>query len=205
MRFVCPIPMRQALITLLALGGLLAWAAPVAAQGFGIGARMAWVTREVEADVDPEIDADALRFVGGQVRLLSQRFGFEVSRTTIRRPSSSSIRRSRKLRYRRRFSCAWPAAAFLRSCWAGEAGIAARSRRSAVLTIRASARPSSAGTAAGASRYWPAGISVSTQTTATRSSTLVTTMTMTWDSSAGCFRCPGTAGRCGRSEPPSYF
>ena len=95
-------------------------APPVAAQGFGIGARMAWVTREVEADVDPDIDADALRLVGGQIRLLSQRFGFEVCTTGIRGRSSSSIRRSRRLRYRRRFSCAWPAAAFLRSCWAGE-------------------------------------------------------------------------------------
>jgi opacity protein-like surface antigen len=57
----------------LALGGLLAWAAPVSAQGFGLGARIAWVTRDVEADVD------SLRFVGGQVRLLSQRFGVEVS------------------------------------------------------------------------------------------------------------------------------
>lgn len=73
MRSVCPLPLRQAAMTLLALGGLLAWAAPVSAQGFGLGGRIAWVTRDVEADVD------TLRFVGGQVRLLSQRFGLEVS------------------------------------------------------------------------------------------------------------------------------
>lgn len=81
MRFVCTIPVRQAVITLLALGGWLAWAAPVAAQGFGGGVRFAWVTRGVDADVDPDVDADVddLRFAGGQIRLLSQRFGFEVS------------------------------------------------------------------------------------------------------------------------------
>ena len=69
MRSVCTIPVRQAAITMLALGGLLAWAAPVSAQGFGLGARLAWVTPDVDADVD--VDVDALRFVGGQMRLLS--------------------------------------------------------------------------------------------------------------------------------------
>ena len=73
MRSVCTLPLRQAAMTILALGGLLAWAAPVFAQGFGLGARIAWITRDVEADVD------SLRFVGGQIRLLSQRFGLEVS------------------------------------------------------------------------------------------------------------------------------
>jgi Outer membrane protein beta-barrel domain len=71
------LPVLQAAMTMLALGGLLAWAAPVSAQGFGIGARIAWVTRDADAEVDA--DVDALRFFGGQVRLLSQRFGFEVS------------------------------------------------------------------------------------------------------------------------------
>jgi hypothetical protein len=73
MRSVCTLPVRQATITMLALGALLAGAAPVSAQGFGLGARLAWVTRDVDADVD------ALRFVGGQMRLLSRRFGLEVS------------------------------------------------------------------------------------------------------------------------------
>ena len=77
MRFVCTIPVRQAAITMLVLGGLLAWTAPVSAQGFGLGARVAWVTRDVDADVDA--DVDSLRFFGGQMRLLSQRFGVEVS------------------------------------------------------------------------------------------------------------------------------
>ena len=77
MRFVCTIPVRQAAIMMLVLGGLLAWTAPVSAQGFGLGARVAWVTRDVDDDVDA--DVDSLRFFGGQIRLLSQRFGVEVS------------------------------------------------------------------------------------------------------------------------------
>ena len=70
---VCTIPVRQATTSMLVLAGLLAWTAPVRAQGFGIGARLAWVKPDVDADVD------SVRFVGGQVRLVSQRFGFEVA------------------------------------------------------------------------------------------------------------------------------
>jgi opacity protein-like surface antigen len=58
---------------MLALGALLAGPATAAAQGFGIGARLAWVTREVD------VENDRVRQVGGQVRLLSKRFGLEVS------------------------------------------------------------------------------------------------------------------------------
>ena len=78
---VCTRPMRQAAMMLLAFGGLLASPAPVSAQGFGVGARLAWVTRDVDADVnaDVDVDADTLRFFGGQIRLLADRFGFEVS------------------------------------------------------------------------------------------------------------------------------
>ena len=43
------------------------------AQGFGIGGRMAWVTADSDADVD------SARFVGGQIRMLGPRWGFEVS------------------------------------------------------------------------------------------------------------------------------
>jgi opacity protein-like surface antigen len=43
------------------------------AQGFGVGARMAWVTADSDADLD------SVRFVGGQIRLLSRRWGVEVS------------------------------------------------------------------------------------------------------------------------------
>ena len=73
MRSVCSCLFCRTAITTLALGALLAWAAPVSAQGFGVGPRFAWVTADVDADVD------ALRFAGGQVRLLSARFGLEVS------------------------------------------------------------------------------------------------------------------------------
>lgn len=44
-----------------------------AAQGVGVGARLAWVTADSDADLD------SVRFTGGQVRLLSQRWGLEVS------------------------------------------------------------------------------------------------------------------------------
>ena len=77
MRSVCSRPVRQAARTMLVLGALLAWAAPASAQGFGFGARFAWVTRDADGDVDA--DVDDLRFIGGQMRLLSARFGVEVS------------------------------------------------------------------------------------------------------------------------------
>ena len=73
MRSVCTIPVRQATIPMLALAGLLAWTAPAGAQGFGIGARMAWVTADTEADID------SVRFIGGQIRFISQRFGVELA------------------------------------------------------------------------------------------------------------------------------
>ena len=76
---VCSSPLRHAAITMLALGGLLAWTAPASAQGFGIGARVAWVTQDIDTDTEVDVDADTLRFFGGQIRLLSQRFGLEVS------------------------------------------------------------------------------------------------------------------------------
>ena len=43
------------------------------AQGFGIGGRMAWVNADTEADVD------SVRFVGGQIRLTSARWGLELA------------------------------------------------------------------------------------------------------------------------------
>ena len=72
MRCLFTLPIRRAAIVALAVGGLLALAAPVSAQ-VGFGARLAWVTPDVDADVDK------VRFVGGQMRLLSGRIGFEVS------------------------------------------------------------------------------------------------------------------------------
>jgi opacity protein-like surface antigen len=43
------------------------------AQGFGVGGRFAWVT------ADSDADADSVRFTGGQIRLVSSRWGLEVS------------------------------------------------------------------------------------------------------------------------------
>src|SRR5829696_1956409 len=65
--------LRHAVGMLLVFGGLLACAAPAGAQGLGVGARMTWVKGDSDADVD------AVRMFGGQVRLLSARFGIELS------------------------------------------------------------------------------------------------------------------------------
>lgn len=65
--------MRSVFMTLLVLGGVLSSAAPVSAQGFGIGGRVAWM----KADTD--VDVDATRLFGGQVRVITGRLGFEVS------------------------------------------------------------------------------------------------------------------------------
>jgi opacity protein-like surface antigen len=73
MRSVCTLPLRKAAVVMLALGGLLIGAAPVSAQGFGIGARFSWDTREVD------VEDDTVRLFGGQLRILSQRFGVELS------------------------------------------------------------------------------------------------------------------------------
>jgi hypothetical protein len=73
MRSVFSFRVHHAIAATVAAAALLVCAAPVCAQGFGIGPRLAWVTRDVDADVD------RVRFVGGQVRLISARFGLEVS------------------------------------------------------------------------------------------------------------------------------
>jgi opacity protein-like surface antigen len=65
--------MRRAAFALLALGGLLLSAAPVSAQGFGLGGRVAWL----KADTD--VDVDTPRLFGGQVRIITGRLGLEVS------------------------------------------------------------------------------------------------------------------------------
>ena len=72
-------PLDIARIVLAGLGILLTAAAPSAAQGFGVGVRMAWVTSDSSVDTDV-VDTGSVRFTGGQIRLgLSQRMGVEVS------------------------------------------------------------------------------------------------------------------------------
>ena len=57
----------------LAILGLVAFAPPASAQGFGVGGRMAWVTSDDDSDVD------SVRFVGGQIRFTGSRFGLELA------------------------------------------------------------------------------------------------------------------------------
>ena len=76
MPFVRPRQTHTA-IALMTVGYFLAAAATASAQGFGIGPRVAWVTPGSDADVD--VDVDSVRYFGGQIRMLSSRFGFEVS------------------------------------------------------------------------------------------------------------------------------
>ena len=64
---------RPVVIAMFTLCGLLASLAPASAQGFGVGARVAWVNADTEADVD------SVRYFGGQVRFMSGRIGFELS------------------------------------------------------------------------------------------------------------------------------
>lgn len=73
MKSLCTPRLCQAAMTMFLAGGSLAWAVPASAQGLGVGARLAWVSPDSDADVDSR------RFIGGQVRLLSPRFGLEVS------------------------------------------------------------------------------------------------------------------------------
>ena len=58
---------------LIALAALVGTAAPAGAQGIGVGARLAWVRSNVP------LEADSVRFVGGQLRLGGGHFGFEIA------------------------------------------------------------------------------------------------------------------------------
>ena len=73
MPFIYAFSRRTVVIFMLTLGGLLAPLTPVTAQGFGVGARIAWV------NPDTEVDVDAVRYFGGQVRFISGRIGFELA------------------------------------------------------------------------------------------------------------------------------
>jgi opacity protein-like surface antigen len=64
---------RGIVVSLLAVAALLATVAPAAAQGFGLGGRVAWVT------ADSDADEESVRFIGGQLRLGSARWGLELS------------------------------------------------------------------------------------------------------------------------------
>jgi hypothetical protein len=65
--------MRYVIVSVVVSAALMASPTIASAQGFGVGARMAWVTADSDADVDP------VRLTGGQIRLLSERWGLEAS------------------------------------------------------------------------------------------------------------------------------
>ena len=65
--------MRYIIVSVVVSAALFARPSIASAQGFGVGARMAWVK------ADSEVDVDSIRFTGGQIRLISSRWGLEVS------------------------------------------------------------------------------------------------------------------------------
>jgi opacity protein-like surface antigen len=73
MRIVCTAPMRYVMRPVVMLAVLCVSPCIASAQGLGVGARLAWVHADSTADVD------SVRFTGGQIRLVSQRWGLEVS------------------------------------------------------------------------------------------------------------------------------
>ena len=73
MRITCTASVRYIIVSVVVSAALFARPPIASAQGFGVGARMAWVK------ADSEVDVDSIRFTGGQVRLLSSRWGLEVS------------------------------------------------------------------------------------------------------------------------------
>lgn len=73
MRIIGAASARSLLVSVAVSAALCVMASPAFAQGMGIGGRLAWVTADSDADVD------SVRFTGGQIRLLSPRFGLEVA------------------------------------------------------------------------------------------------------------------------------
>lgn len=67
------VPIRIVSVSLVIAAALFASPSIASAQGLGVGARMAWVT------ADSDADDESVRFAGGQIRLLSSRWGLEVS------------------------------------------------------------------------------------------------------------------------------
>ena len=187
---LCARSLRSAFVAVLTLSGLLLSLAPVSAQGFGVGGRIAWV------HPDTQVDVDALRYFGGQIRMIGKRTGVELS---MDRHSESSEALGLKI-------TETPLQASILVRMAGGkiapfllGGPGWYRRTVGPLDgdgISTSIRRSSAGTPASASKSCRAGTSAFTATTATRSSTSVATITTRRESSAGSFR--DTVARCGR-------
>lgn len=64
---------RTSLIVAVLVSAGLAASPSVAFAQFGVGGRLAWVTPDSDADVDK------VRFIGGQIRLVSPRWGLEIA------------------------------------------------------------------------------------------------------------------------------
>ncbi len=73
MRTISTAPVRDVVMSFVVSAALFTCPSIAAAQGFGVGARMAWVT------ADSDLDVDSVRFIGGQIRLLSKRWGLELA------------------------------------------------------------------------------------------------------------------------------
>ena len=73
MHLICSAPMRCVILSALISAALFASPSLAFAQGFGVGGRIAWVK------ADSDVDVDSVRFNGGQIRLVSSRWGLEVS------------------------------------------------------------------------------------------------------------------------------
>ena len=70
---LCAFSPRPFVIAIISVGMLLVSLTPASAQGFGIGARVAWV------HPDSEVNVDAVRYFGGQVRAIVKRVGVELA------------------------------------------------------------------------------------------------------------------------------
>jgi opacity protein-like surface antigen len=73
MRSIHSAPTLYVFRSVVLAAGLLVLPSTASAQGVGVGGRIAWVTADSDADVD------SVRFTGGQIRLVSRRWGLEVS------------------------------------------------------------------------------------------------------------------------------
>ena len=68
--------LRRCARSLFVAAAIFLIAAPAAAQGFGIGGRLAWLKTNSEIE---ELDDESTRFYGGHIRLSGARVGVEVS------------------------------------------------------------------------------------------------------------------------------
>ena len=73
MRSICTAPVRFVVVSVALMAASFANPSGASAQGFGVGGRIAWVK------ADSDVDVDSVRFNGGQIRLVSRRWGLEVS------------------------------------------------------------------------------------------------------------------------------